>query len=337
MNKTGFKSFIIYLLKFVSAGIVAVIILSILMCFYSVTPVHMDNPKGNTDYVWIPNSFWVNTTEGISFGKLDSDGFNNKSVIEQPDILLVGSSHIEAKNVMPKRSFLSVLQNEIGEKYSVYNVGMSGHNFVKSCQYLPDNLKLYKNLKYIIIETADLTVTRENVDNVLNHTVEVTPSYANGLIGKLQRIPFVYNVYRQLDNGLLDLFMDKKASAQKQSNDIVLDEKAYEDIFKFLSDIEKESKAEIIIFYHPFEDFDESGNILFKHDEFTQAFKEKAAKYSIDYIDLADSFTEGYNTENKVPHGFVTGKIASGHLNNFGHRIAAGKVYEIIKEKESIN
>ena len=88
------------IIKVVLAGIVSIAIISLLLCFYSITPVHIDNPKGNTDYVWPAHSIWVKVTEGIAFGRYDADGFNNRTVIENPDIIFLGSSHIEATEVM---------------------------------------------------------------------------------------------------------------------------------------------------------------------------------------------------------------------------------------------
>ena len=88
--------------KMIGAAIVAVIILSLIVSVYSTSPLRVENPQGNTDYVWKPNSLWINMSEGVSFGKMDGKGFNNLEVIENPDIVLVGSSHIESKNVSVK-------------------------------------------------------------------------------------------------------------------------------------------------------------------------------------------------------------------------------------------
>ncbi len=55
-------------LKTIAALIAAVAILSGLMCLYSLTPVHADNPNGNTDYVWSANSVWVKATEAWRSG-----------------------------------------------------------------------------------------------------------------------------------------------------------------------------------------------------------------------------------------------------------------------------
>lgn len=334
MDKT--KSFILYLLKFISAGIVALIILSILICFYSVTPVHMDNPKGNTDYVWIPNSYWVNATEGLSFGKLDSDGFNNKKKIDNPDVLLVGSSHIEAKNVNYNDSVAGLLSKEFEGKHSIYNVGMSGHHFYKACQYLPDNLKLYKgSLKYIVIETSDVALTGDKVEETLSHTVERTPSFTDTWIGKLQRIPIFYAVYKQLDGGLLDILLDrqKNDNAVAENKEFV-DVEAYETMFDYLNNIEKDGNIDIIVVYHPIENFDNNGNILFDNSEHLKTFRYFSEKYDIDFIDLSSDFTKTYYESYKVPHGFVTGKIGVGHLNTTGHFIAAQEIYKKIMEKD---
>ena len=85
--------------KLILAGITAAVILSAIMFAYDILPVHYENTKGNTDFTWEPNGIWVKMTEGISFGKFDSDGFNNPQVIHNPDIVIVGSSHMEATNV----------------------------------------------------------------------------------------------------------------------------------------------------------------------------------------------------------------------------------------------
>lgn len=86
--------------KILFAGILSIIILSLLLCLYSVTPVHIENKKRNTDYVWPANSVWVKMTEGTAYGKFDENGYNNKTVVNNPDIIVLGSSHMEALNVM---------------------------------------------------------------------------------------------------------------------------------------------------------------------------------------------------------------------------------------------
>ena len=114
--------FIKGLLKVIVSGIVAVAIICGLLCFYDIKPIHKENPKGNTDFVWLPNSIWVKATEGIAFGKFDANGFNNKSVISNPDIIVLGSSHMEAFNVMQNENSAYLLSQKLNGKYSLYYI-----------------------------------------------------------------------------------------------------------------------------------------------------------------------------------------------------------------------
>ena len=162
--------FIKGLSKVIASGIVAVAIICGLLCFYDIKPIHKENPKGNTDFVWLPNSIWVKATEGIAFGKFDANGFNNKSVISNPDIIVLGSSHMEAFNVMQNENSAYLLSQKLNGKYSLYNMGVSGHDFFKVCQYLPANLELYdKAPRVVIIETSTVNLSKNNVDAASIH------------------------------------------------------------------------------------------------------------------------------------------------------------------------
>ncbi len=159
--------------KTVLAGIVAIAILSGIMCLYDLMPVHYENPNGNTDYVWEANAPWVKLTEGISWGRFDSNGYNNPAVIDDPDIIIVGSSHMEATNVFFDQTVCALLTKKLDNRYSIYNLGISGHHLFKLCQYLPTNLKMHAAPpKVAIIETSTVSVSAENVRKMLNFEVD---------------------------------------------------------------------------------------------------------------------------------------------------------------------
>ncbi len=143
-------------------------------------------------------------SEGVSWGQVDANGFNNKTVINNPDILIVGSSHMEAMNVMQDENTASQLNQLLNKRYSVYNLGISGHFFFKACQYLPRNIELFKpnGLKAIIVETSTVDVSPKDVESILLHNIKKTPSHSDGIIGKLQRNPFLRTLYFQYEYGL---------------------------------------------------------------------------------------------------------------------------------------
>ena len=195
------------LIKCILAGITAVAILCLIIIPYSLTPAHIDNPEGNTDYVWTASSLWCKMTEGISYGKFDAKGYNNAEVIENPDIVVIGSSHTEAVNVMPSENYVAVLGQKFEGIYTTYNMGISDHFFLKLCKYLPKTAELNPAAKYIIIETYNVAVNQEDVDSLLNGTVAFSTNHNSGLIGILQKLPFPRLVYQQLNRGLMDMLL----------------------------------------------------------------------------------------------------------------------------------
>lgn len=331
------------------AGIVSVVIISGLLCFYSITPVHEENLKGNTDYVWPANSIWINATEGISCGQYDANGFNNIAVIDNPDIIILGSSHMEATNVMQDENAPYLLARKLNGKHSLYNMGISGHNFFKICQYIPKNLELYdKSPKIVVLETSIVDILKRNVDEVISSSVEHTPSHSAGIIGALQKIPFFRTLYHQVGGGLLKLFMpDSNSAIAKADGDIETAEKttevksdidivAYEELFSYLKNLEEIYETQIIILYHPTEKLMDDGSIYFDRNEYLNAFNFYSNEYGISFIDMTDRFETMYYEENHVAHGFCTGQIATGHLNKYGHAAVADELYnEIMKLEEA--
>lgn len=211
VRKEGMERYMKLIKKFVKiilAGITAVAVLSVILCFYDLMPLHHNNTKGNTDYVWTSNARWVKLTEGISWGRFDEDGFNNPEVIENPDIIIVGSSHMEATEIFYDQTVCALLSDKLENENSVYNLGISGHDFFKTCQYLPTNLSMYgKPPKIAIIETSTVNLTKGQVEQALNGTVVRTESHDSGVMGTLQKIPFFRTVYHQYTAGLLNVFM----------------------------------------------------------------------------------------------------------------------------------
>lgn len=320
--------------KVLSAGIVAVAILSMLMCGYSLMPVHSENKKGNTDYVWQPNSVWVKMTEGISWGKFDSNGYNNLKTHNNADIVVLGSSHMEATNVMQNENAAYLLEKNLKGKYSVYNMGISGHNFIKVCQYLPKNLE--RSPKIAVIETSGVSINGEQTESVLNSTVEHTKSYSTGIIGVLQKIPFFRVVYTQMVKGLAELFIAAPSEKTTAYNAAVeIDMQAYDSLFEYISSLEKKYGTKIIIVYHPMESLNENGKIEFKDDGSLTAFSTSAEKHGVSFVDMTPYFRKMYYSQHKAAHGFVTGKLCSGHLNKYGHTAIAEALTEKINSLDT--
>lgn len=338
------------IIKVVLAGIVSIAIISLLLCFYSITPVHIDNPKGNTDYVWPAHSIWVKVTEGIAFGRYDADGFNNKTVIENPDIIFLGSSHIEATEVMQDENAPFLLSKKLDGKYSVYNMGISGHHFYRVCQYLPANLELYDEPpKAVIVETDTLSLTKDLVDQIITKSIDRMQSPSNGVVGVLQRVPFFRTAYHQVEEGLLEKFMPSKGDStekpdrngieintNEEESRTKVDKAAYEELFDYFKNLEDQYNTQIIILYQPYEKLNNDGSITYERDENADVFKYYSGEYGITLVDMTKRFEDMYYKEHHVAHGFCTGELATGHLNRYGHAAMADELYDaILKLEES--
>lgn len=320
------------------AGIVSVAILCILFTFYSLMPVHTSSELGNTDYVWPANSSWIKITEGIAWGTFDAQGFNNLQVIDNPDILLLGSSHMEATNIMQNQTVSYHLQTTLGNEKKIYNMGISGHHFAKILQYLPASLSLYDTPpEVIIIETSSVNLSPETVSSILNRTIEFTPSHDTGIIATLQRLPFLRLIYQQLQWGLFDLLFPtgaiyaEKTSSDINSNNEHLDGSHYDILFDYIVNLQEQYDTDIIIFYHPTGKLQEDGSVDFQQDTNLKIFSDKCNENGIAFLDMTDSFYEMYKDEHKLPHGFITGLVESGHLNADGHAIIARDLCDLIK------
>lgn len=333
--KKSTKNFV----RILISALFSVFFTSLLLLFYYTLPLHYENTRGDTDYVWQPNSFWIRMTEGISVGSFDSLGFNNTSVIDNPDILVLGSSHIEAAQVMQNENTAFLLNKAFSGKYSVYNKGISGHNFTKICQYLSRNLEIYNvPPKIVILETSTTNITNKNINDILTKKVKHTQSHTSGIIGLMQRVPFFRLLYMQIDHGILNIFIPKKtkqvtthkSNTAHQSVDI----EPYNQLFDYLSTLEKEYGTQIIIVYHPTGKLQKDGSIKFESSEKKNIFQKTAKENCITFVDLTDDFKKMYYEEHHVAHGFITGKLEYGHLNKYGHATMAKALYRTILDME---
>lgn len=330
------------LFKTVFAGIVALAILCALMFGYYFIPLRENNPKQNTDYVWAKNTPWVNLTEGVSFGVTDTNGFINKEVVENPDILFLGSSHTESMNVLQNKNMCALLNDKFDGKYRAYNMGISGHTIYKVVQYLNTTLNIYQKApKYIIIETSDVALNEAAVQQALSGEVKKTEVVDAGLIAQMQKVPYFRMMYHQLDTGMLDMLMDKKKASNATPNSEtkavdkpIIDEKPYNEMLGYLQNLEKEYGTQIIVMFHPFETINADGSISFAQAEYVKVFSKAAQKYDIGFVDMTDDFQKMYYEENHVLHGFSTGELGAGHINKYGHAAIAERLYQYINALE---
>lgn len=325
------------IVRIIVAGIISVIILSLFCLIYSNTGVHISNETGATDYKWETYQFKSTMSEGWSWFRFDSEGFNNSFDIapdERIDILLMGSSHMEAVNVS-KNANAGYLLNEYLPDMRTYNIGISGHDIYRCAGNLESAVKYYDPSKYVVIETDRVMLDQNMMSAVIEGAITPIPSHDSGVVYGVQKyVPCVLPLYRSLDNwknsgesGEIEMEYDSVLNCPDEQYEELLD--------RFVSLISDSADGrKVIIVYHPETFLDDDGNMLCENDEYVQLFDEVCRHNGVMFVDMYDDFNDIYESDHVLAHGFSNTAIGNGHLNEVGHELMAKRLAACIEELE---
>lgn len=338
-------------LKMLISALISFLILNGVCFFFYNVPVHSESKTGSTDYIWEKSKFYSRGTEGFSWGKTDANGFNNLSADKgiEPEVLVMGTSHTEAFNVYQEESYVyrfDELMKQTDADMDAYNIGISGHRITTCMNNFEEAVKEFRPSEYVVMEVTTTELTLDEINQILDGSVKKNHSSANPIIVFLQKIPFLRRVYSQIDNLGVDLknsgnVTDKNTqTAQEPVNNKSDNNESYEDalnrLLKKISGTAKENGVKLIIFHHSSLNIDENGNVIPREiTEKSRVFESLCTENGIVYFDMYDSFSEYYNQNYRLPHGFSNTAVGEGHLNKYGHEVIANKLYELIMDLEN--
>ncbi len=334
MKKQTVRKILIWLLKAFAASAISLAVLSVFAFFYNYTGIHITNTTGATDYTWLSYQRMNNMKEGFSFIKMDENGFNNTEYHDDIDILLMGSSHMEAYQVNQNQN-CGFLLNDLMPEYRTYNIGVSGHTIYRIVDNIDSALKEYTPSKYVLIETNAVKLGTDMMNEVISGEASAMESHDSGLLFYLQKIPAFKPLYNQIDNWL-NFKPDKTDS--KSSRKTVISEEYRTVLSDFLGLIKNEAEKHgvtPVIFYSPNEYLNKEGEQVFQTNEkYLEVYKETCESLGIVFVDMTDSFESLFNEENTLAHGFSNTGVGLGHLNKNGHRVVALRLVEEIYKAE---
>lgn len=339
--------------KVIIAGFLAFIILNFLGLFYYNSPIS-DNKFDKTankitNYKYESMKYYTRGTEGYGIGYINNDGyFNNFDYYpDMPiNILMMGSSQVEAMQVNQKESMSSVLNDMLGEENIVYNIGISGHYFLQNVNNLNLAIEKYKPKDYIIIETFQVKYTKNELIDTLNKKTSETDIDSNENFSKIKDNEIFRTIYRK--SPFLKLFFYQMQEFKKiQKNDLDNNENNDEKIEfneeltnKLLEKIKKETSIaniQPIIFYHPTTTLSENGElILSKEKEEVEKFSELCKNNKIYFLDMSERFKREYEENHILPYGFNNTTVGTGHFNKYGHKMVAEELYQLIKNQGGV-
>lgn len=316
-----------WLLKACIAGLIAFVFLTGFCFFYYNVPVHDDELSGVTDFAYEHNKFYSRALEGFSWGRTNNEGYINAfdyTEGQNVDILVMGSSHMEAFQVPMYEATASLLSNLFPED-TVYNISLSGHNFLICADNFSAAMEKYKPTKYVLLEIQELTYSDEGLTSAINETVADISSHADGLFGLLQKNPLLKKLYATWHATLPKTFAEKVWGS----------EALYDELLAKLSNTAAQTGAQLIILHHPHLLLNQDGSASVEGDEEQAAiFADLCRKNNILFLDMTNIFLQRYEKDHILPHGFFNSSIGTGHLNKYGHEMVANAVYELMKEGE---
>ena len=360
-NKTGTgvrRGFLPVVGRLLLAAVLAFLFLEAFCRVYFNRPIHTATPGGPTDYIWEPHAFYSCWTEGIGFGKTNNEGYydlEDRAEGETADVLIMGSSFMQAEQVPQNRSTAALLRDSLPEM-KVYNIGVAGHRFLTCVQNTTAACEAYRP-RYLVIDTQEVGFTDEQLAQVLEGSYPEESSVESPLLLMLKRscvlnlLYYQMSYYREEHGGLLNppelqpLFGKR---TQQDGEKAAADggEMPYESaraenrellrqVLQKLHDDAAETGTEVIVLYHPKTWLDGYGGMLVYDAARTDGFDTLCEECGIRLLDMAERYRREYDGSYALPYGFPNTAVGTGHLNAAGHRMIAEDLKDLITEMET--
>ena len=164
MNKSN--RIITRTLKMMTSLVLAFSLLSVSSLFYKQTSPHVSPFANETYFRWEAGSFTSTMEEGFAWNKMDQNGFNNLQCFDSIDILIMGSSHMEAVQISTEDNIASKLNELL--PFNTYSIGVSSHSFIHCVNNMKSAIEVFKPGKYVILETSNVSLSIGEMNDVIN-------------------------------------------------------------------------------------------------------------------------------------------------------------------------
>ena len=360
-GKTG-KSIVSWCL----ALVVALLIANGISFFYRSGAGSIQRENAYSTSIRTPNSSIVRGSEGYGVNHVDAKGYLNddKLPLNEHCILLMGSSHAEALQVMQQDNMASVLNDLIDPGVrTVYNLGTAGQTLPRIIEGFQAAMEEFPSAEAILIEMSQMELSTDELARAMDQAKFDPASTGEALDASLSpsrrmrnnillAAPLVSLLRQQVDSmnfSMLDAFgidrlmaqvnklvAPKNDAAQTQAvvpvNAGSVAQPGYaEALNQALALIRSETDKPIILLYHPGVVILPDGTIAIDRDmRYFEDYVAACASNGIVFLDTGDAFLAAYENDYSVPYGFTNTTFVSGHLNKTGHRIVAEAFYQAL-------
>lgn len=327
------------------SGILALIILSGISLVYYNPPVTIPQSEGYTKNRFMPNKAWSTMGEGFGYGVTDNLGYNSVyyNNCENPDIVVIGSSHMEAVNVPSDKNCTYVLNKNFAEDdrndndFKCLNIGRAGSFFDQSVSYFETVAEKFTDAKYLVVETKSLGWTIEQLDGMLNQQYR-QQTHERSFVGNLTvTVPYFRIFFKQMGELAsrgnevepLPLVSDQNTEEYAEKMNAVI---------AMIASQAREHGKELIILHHNTFSYEEMQNAKSDDDpEQMKVLEQACMNNNVVLVDVTDEFISHYKNTYELPYGFSNSQIGEGHLNALGHKIIADELYKAINQLSDAN
>lgn len=315
-----------------------------------------------------PNSNIVRASEGYGINHVDAKGYLNDDRLPLSDhyILLMGSSHAEALQVMQQDNMASVLNNLIDPTVrTVYNLGTAGQTLPRIIEGFQAAMEEFPSADAVLIEMSQMELSTDDfvramdqakfdpasTGEALTQSLNTERRIRNDILLSAPLVSLLRQQFESMNFGMQDafgidrlvaqankLFAPKSAAEPPQSSAAVnagaTAQPGYaEALNAALALIRSETDKPIILLYHPGVGILPDGTIAIDRDmRYYEDYRAACASNGIVFLDTGDAFLRAYEKDYSVPYGFANTTFLTGHLNKTGHRIVAEAFYEALTQ-----
>lgn len=170
--------------KIMISGMSALVFLSAFCLMYSYDKLHIAQPFGSTDYTEEPYSYMAQMDEGFSWNIMDSNGYNNESTFDTIDILVMGSSQMEAGRLPQDEGITNLLNTRYLPRYHSYSIGRSGHRIYTCMENLAAAYEQFKPSKYVVMDLDNTKLEYDSMNLVMEDKFPETDYISSNPIKK---------------------------------------------------------------------------------------------------------------------------------------------------------
>lgn len=334
------------IIDWILAFSLSLVIVNIFVIPYFHFSAWIDIPTNATNAIFNPGSIIIEGDEGYGIHFVDKNGYVNPETRTNYNsyILIMGASHSVGKEIPIGYSYADLLEKEYG--FQVYNMAMDGHYYPQIINGFESAMKEFPNASSIVIEIGSTDFDTNELEDSLTQRIYNECYLGENIINSLsikQKIKVLYQEafpLLRIINKNFTVAHQKKGLVNETSHTVdnqydINEESAYAGILDAsMQLIRKYYSGTVIIVYHPTVQLKQDGTLKAISLSTDELFKQKCAKYEINFIDMGLLFEKEYIENKSIPYGFMNTALGSGHLNKTGHKLIASELAKILGEEK---